>query len=158
MAKDDTVQQIADNRKARHDYFIEETYEAGIVLKGTEIKSVRRGHVQLRGSYARVQDDEIWLYDAHISPYEESGAYFNHEPMRTRKLLMHRREITKLRIKLATKGLTLVPLRIYMRGRRAKIELGLATGKKLYDKRASIADRDSKRQIERAMKSRGRDE
>ena len=158
MAKDDTVQQIADNRKARHDYFIEETYEAGIVLKGTEIKSVRRGHVQLRGSYARVQDDEIWLYDAHISPYEESGAYFNHEPMRTRKLLMHRREITKLRIKLATKGLTLVPLRIYMRGRRAKIELGLATGKKLYDKRASIAERDSKRQIERVMKSRGRDE
>jgi SsrA-binding protein len=158
MAKDDTVQQIADNRKARHDYFIEETYEAGIVLKGTEIKSVRRGHVQLRGSYARVQDGEVWLYDAHISPYEESGAYFNHEPLRTRKLLLHRREITKLRIKLATKGLTLVPLRIYMRGRRAKVELGLATGKKLYDKRASIADRDSKRQIERAMKSRGRDE
>jgi SsrA-binding protein len=154
MAKDDTVQQISDNRKARHDYFIEETYEAGIVLKGTEIKSVRRGHVQLRGSYARVQDGEVWLFDAHISPYEESGAYFNHEPMRTRKLLLHRREITKLRIKLATKGLTLVPLRIYMRGRRAKVELGLATGKKLYDKRASIAERDSKRQ----MKSRGRDE
>ena len=146
------------NRKARHDYFIEETYEAGIVLKGTEIKSVRRGHVQLRGSYARVQDGEVWLFDAHISPYEESGAYFNHEPMRTRKLLLHRREITKLRIKLATKGLTLVPLRIYMRGRRAKVELGLATGKKLYDKRASIAERDSKRQIERVMKSRGRDE
>jgi len=158
MAKDDTVQQISDNRKARHDYFIEETYEAGIVLKGTEIKSVRRGHVNLRGSYARVQDGEVWLFDAHISPYEESGAYFNHEPMRTRKLLLHRREITKLRIKLATKGLTLVPLRIYMRGRRAKIELGLATGKKLYDKRASIAERDSKRQIERVMKSRGRDE
>jgi SsrA-binding protein len=158
MAKDDTVQQISDNRKARHDYFIEETYEAGIVLKGTEIKSVRRGHVQLRGSYARVQDGEVWLFDAHISPYEESGAYFNHEPMRTRKLLLHRREITKLRIKLATKGLTLVPLRIYMRGRRAKVELGLATGKKLYDKRASIAERDSKRQIERVMKSRGRDE
>ena len=158
MAKDDTVQQISDNRKARHDYFIEETYEAGIVLKGTEIKSVRRGHVNLRGSYARVQDGEVWLFDAHISPYEESGAYFNHEPMRTRKLLLHRREITKLRIKLATKGLTLVPLRIYMRGRRAKVELGLATGKKLYDKRASIAERDSKRQIERVMKSRGRDE
>ena len=158
MAKDDTVQQIADNRKARHDYFIEETYEAGIVLKGTEIKSVRRGHVQLRGSYARVQDGEVWLYDAHISPYEESSAYFNHEPMRTRKLLLHRREITKLRTKLATKGLTLVPLRIYLRGRRAKVELGLATGNKLYDKRASIAERDSKRQIERVMKSRGRDE
>ena len=155
MAKDDTVQQIADNRKARHDYFIEETYEAGIVLKGTEIKSVRRGHVQLRGSYARIMNDEVWLFDAHISPYEESGAYFNHEPMRTRKLLLHRREIRKLRTKLATKGLTLVPLRIYLRGRRAKIELGLAQGKKLYDKRASIADRDAKRQIERAMKDRG---
>lgn len=153
--KDAAIQTIAENRKARHDYFIEETYEAGIVLTGTEIKSVRRGHVQLRGSYARIQDDEVWLYDAHISPYEESGAYFNHEPMRTRKLLLHRREIRKLRTKLATKGLTLVPLRIYLRGRRAKIELGLAQGKKLYDKRATIADRDAKRQIERAMKDRG---
>ena len=158
MGQDDTIQTISDNRKARHDYFIEENYEAGIVLTGTEIKSVRRGHVQLRGSYARIQNDELWLYDAHISPYEESGVYFNHDPMRTRKLLMHRRQILKLRIQLATKGLTLVPLRIYMRGRLAKVELGLAQGKKLYDKRASIAERDSKRQIDRAMKSRGRDE
>ncbi len=158
MAKDTTVQNIADNRKARHDYFIEETYEAGIVLTGTEIKSVRRSHVQLRGSYARVINDEIWLYDAHISPYEESGAYFNHDPMRPRKLLLHRREINKLKQKIATKGLTLVPTRLYMVGRRAKVELGIAQGKKLYDKRASIAERDSKRQIERVMKSRGRDE
>lgn len=148
---------VADNRKARHDYFVVDSYEAGIVLTGTEIKSVRRGHVQLRGSYARVVNDEVWLYDAHISPYEESGTYFNHEPTRSRKLLLHRREILKLRQAVATKGLTLVPLRMYIRGRRAKIELGLVQGKKLYDKRDSIADRDAKRQIDRAMKSRYRE-
>jgi len=150
----DSIEVMGDNRKARHDYFIQETYEAGIVLRGTEIKSIRRGHVQLRGSYARVQNGEIWLYDAHIAPYAETGELFNHEPMRPRKLLLHRREILKLHQKLATKGLTLVPLRIYLRGRLAKVELGLAQGKKLYDKRDSIADRDAKRQIERAMKNR----
>ena len=156
MAKEskDSIEVMGDNRKARHDYFIQDSYEAGIVLRGTEIKSIRRGQVQLRGSYARVQNGEIWLYDAHISPYAETGALFNHEPMRPRKLLLHRREILKLQQKLATKGLTLVPLKIYLRGRLAKVELGLAQGKKLYDKRDSIADRDAKRQIERAMKQR----
>lgn len=156
MSQEPAIQTLSDNRKARHDYHVLESYEAGIVLTGTEIKSVRRGQVQLRGSYARIQNDEIWLYDAHISPYQESSAYFNHDPMRPRKLLLHRREINKLRHQLATKGLTLVPLRIYLRGRRAKVELALAQGKKLYDKRQSIASRDAKRQIERAMKQRHR--
>lgn len=152
----DALHVVADNRKARHDYAVVDSYEAGIVLTGTEIKSVRRGHVQLRGSYARVVNGEVWLYDAHISPYEESGAYFNHEPTRSRKLLLHRREILKLRQAVTTKGLTLVPLRMYITGRRAKIELAVAQGKKLYDKRDSIADRDAKRQIDRAMKMRDR--
>ncbi|HEY1017119.1 MAG TPA: SsrA-binding protein SmpB [Herpetosiphonaceae bacterium] len=156
MAKDSETVTLAENRKARHDYFIEQTYEAGIVLTGTEIKSVRGGKVQLRGSYARIYNNEVFLYDAHIAPYEQSGAYFNHEPMRPRKLLLNRREINKLVHQISAKGLTLVPLRVYMRGRRAKVELGVAVGKKLHDKRASIADRDAKRQIERAMKDRDR--
>jgi SsrA-binding protein len=145
---------VAENRKARHDYFIDETYEAGIALTGSEIKSVRNGRLNLRGGYARVNAGEVWLYDVHISPYEQSGSYFNHEPTRPRKLLLHRREISRILGQVERQGFTLVPLRIYFKGRRAKLELGLARGKKLYDKRDDIANREAKRDIERAMKTR----
>lgn len=148
---------VADNRKARHDYDIEETFEAGIVLTGSEIKSLRAGRVNLRGSYARVYRDEVFLYEAHISPYEQSGTYFNHEPTRPRKLLLHRREINRIDGLIRQKGLTLVPTKLYFKGRRVKLELGVARGKKHYDKREDIAKRESQRDIERAMKSRSRD-
>ena len=142
------------NRKAFHDYFIEEEYEAGIVLTGSEIKSIRAGRVNLRGAYVRVDNEEAWLLDAHISPYEQSGTHFNHDPMRPRKLLLHRREINRLMGRLDAKGLTLVPLDIHFKGRRAKVKLGLARGKKLYDKRHAEAERDANRQIERVLKER----
>jgi SsrA-binding protein len=148
------TQPVSVNRKAFHDYSIEEEYEAGIVLTGSEIKSVRGGRVNLRGAYARVDGDEAWLFDAHISPYEQSGIHFNHEPTRPRKLLLHRREINRLLGKLEAKGLTLVPLDIHFRGRRAKVKLGLARGKKLFDKREATAERDATRQIERVLKER----
>ncbi|KPV49508.1 SsrA-binding protein [Kouleothrix aurantiaca] len=148
---------VADNRKARHDYFIDESYEAGIALTGSEIKSIRAGRINLRGSYARVVNGEVWLYDVHISPYDQSGKFFNHEPTRPRKLLLHRREISRILGQVERQGFTLVPLRLYFKGRNAKIDLGLARGKKLYDKRDDIAARDAKRDIERAMKSRGRE-
>ena len=156
-AKDGQQQTVADNRKARHDYFIDESYEAGIVLTGSEIKSIRAGRANLRGGYARVMNGEVWLYDVHISPYEQSGTYFNHEPTRPRKLLLHRREISRILGQVERQGFTLVPLRIYFKGRRAKLDLGLARGKKLYDKRDDLAKREAKRDIERAMKSRGRE-
>jgi SsrA-binding protein len=149
--------QLIDNRKARHDYHIEETYEAGIVLTGSEIKSVRAGRVNLRGSYARLWQGEVWVYDMHISTYEQSGKFFNHEPTRPRKLLLHRREISRIAGQVERQGYTLVPVRMYLKGRRVKIELGLARGKKLYDKRADLAERQAKRDIERVMKSRMRD-
>jgi SsrA-binding protein len=149
---------VAENRKARHDYEIEERYEAGIVLTGSEIKSVRGGKVNLRGSYARIVNGEVVLYDAHISPYEQSGKFFNHNPTRPRKLLLHRREISRLLGQVREKGLTLVPLRVYFKNRRAKVEIGVARGKKLYDKRQDLAKRDAQRDIERAIKSRGRGE
>ncbi|HNP73282.1 MAG TPA: SsrA-binding protein SmpB [Kouleothrix sp.] len=148
---------VADNRKARHDYFIDESYEAGIALTGSEIKSARAGRVNLRGGYARVVNDEVWLYDVHISPYDQSGTYFNHEPTRPRKLLLHRREISRILGQVERQGFTLVPLRLYFKGRRLKVDLGLARGKKLYDKRDDIAKREAKRDIERAMKSRSRE-
>jgi SsrA-binding protein len=147
-------QSVAENRKARHDYFIEESYEAGIVLTGSEIKAIRAGRLNLRGGYARIVNGEVWMYDVHISPYEQSGTYFNHEPTRPRKLLLHRREISRILGLVERQGMTLVPLRVYFKGRRAKLELGLARGKKLYDKRDDIAKREAKRDIERAMKSR----
>lgn len=149
---------VADNRKARHDYDIEETFEAGIVLSGSEIKSVRAGKVQLRGSFCRVYRDEVYLYEAHIATYEQSGTHFNHDPTRPRKLLLHRREIKRIDGLIRQKGLTLVPLKVYFKGRRAKVEIGVARGKKAYDKREDIAKRDAQRTIERVMKSRGRDE
>lgn len=148
---------VADNRKARHDYFIDESYEAGIVLTGSEIKSVRAGRVNLRGGYARIVGGEAFLYDVHISPYEQSGTYFNHEPTRPRKLLLHRKEISRIVGQVQRQGYTLVPLRIYFKGRRAKVELGLAKGKKLYDKRDDIASREARRDIERMMKARSRE-
>jgi SsrA-binding protein len=150
-------QTVADNRKARHDYFIDESYEAGIALTGSEIKSIRAGRVNLRGGYARVQNGEICLHDIHISPYDQSGKYFNHEPTRPRKLLLHRREISRIAGQVDRQGFTLVPLRLYFKGRRVKVDLGLARGKKLYDKREDIAKRESRRDIERAMKSRSRE-
>jgi SsrA-binding protein len=156
MSSEQPTQDIAVNRQARHEYDIEETIEAGLVLTGTEIKSVRARRVNLRGAYAQVQNGEAWIFDMHISPYEQSGTLFNHEPTRPRKLLMHRKEIERLRGKVAMKGLALVPLRIYMRGRRAKLELALARGKKLYDKRQDIAERDAKRQVQRAVRERER--
>lgn len=145
---------VADNRKARHDYFIEEQFEAGLALTGSEIKSVRAGRVNLRGGYARVENGEVWLYDVHISPYEQSGTHFNHEPTRPRKLLLHRREISRILGLVERQGYTLVPLRMYFKGRRAKLDLGLGRGKKSYDKRESIAQREAQRDIDRAMKSR----
>jgi SsrA-binding protein len=149
---------VAGNRRAYHDYFIDETMEAGLVLTGTEVKSVRAGRVNLREAYARIDNGEAFLWNAHISPYE-NGNRFNHEPQRTRKLLMHRNEISRLNTTIKKKGYTLVPLRMYFRHNVAKVELGLARGKKLYDKRDSMADRDAKRDIERALRERtsGRD-
>jgi len=141
---------IATNRKARHDYLIEDTIEAGLVLTGSEIKSIRAGQVNLRDGYATVRDGEIWLVNTHIAPYKQAS-FQNHEPRRERKLLLHRREINRLTGKLQEKGLTLVPLQLYLKNGRAKVEMGLARGKKLYDKRQSLRERDDRRQIERAM-------
>ncbi|MCL5257555.1 MAG: SsrA-binding protein SmpB [Chloroflexi bacterium] len=154
MAEHAKEKQVAVNRKAFHDYSIEEKFEAGIALTGTEIKSIRDGRVNLRDSYAKISDDEAWLMNMHVSPYGQAGGYFNHEPLRTRKLLLHRREIRYLAGKTQAKGLTLVPLRLYLKGGKAKIELGLAKGKKLYDKREALAERDAEREIERAFKIR----
>jgi len=144
-------QTITVNRKARHDYSIEETVEAGIVLTGTEIKSVRASHVNLKEAYARIEKGEAWLIGAHIAPYA-GGNRENHEPRRTRKLLLHRDEIDDLLGRTTRKGLTLVPLRLYITGRgRAKIELGLARGKQHHDRRREIAARDAKRDLEREL-------
>ena len=151
--KDAPVKVIAVNRQAYHDYFVERTVEAGISLVGTEIKSIRDGKVNLRGAYAMARKDEIWLENAHIAIYEQGNRY-NHEPMRNRKLLLHRKEIEQLQAKVETKGLTLIPLKLYLKGGKAKIELGLCRGKKLYDKREAIAERDAKRDIERIMRGR----
>lgn len=148
------VKVITANRQAYHDYTVERTVEAGISLVGTEIKSIRLGHVNLRGSYALVRKGEIWLENAHIAAYEQGGTRANHDPMRNRKLLLHKREINLLVSKVATKGLTLIPLKLYLKGGKAKIELGLCRGKKLYDKRDALAEREVKRDIERIMRGR----
>ena len=144
------VKTIATNRKARHDYHIEDTFEAGLVLTGSEIKSIRAGQVNLRDGYATIRDGELWLINTHIAPYKQASSQ-NHEPRRERKLLMHRREINRLTGKLMEKGLTLVPLQIYLKHGRAKIELGLGRGKKMHDKRQSMRERTDRRQMERAM-------
>jgi SsrA-binding protein len=144
---------IAVNRRARHDYFIEETFEAGLVLSGSEVKSLRDGKAQLKDSYGRLNRGELWLFNAHINEYSPA-ARFGHDPTRSRKLLMHRREIDRLAGKMKERGFALIPLRLYFKRGRAKVELGLARGKKLYDKRASIKERESKRELDRAMKTR----
>ncbi|HEX6798507.1 MAG TPA: SsrA-binding protein SmpB [Ktedonobacterales bacterium] len=146
---------ITTNRQAYHDYFIEETIEAGIALRGTEVKSIRAGHVNLRGSYARIAEGEAWLEGAHIAEYEQ-GTYMNHEPLRRRKLLLHRREIDRLVGKVQAKGLTLIPLKLYFTGNLVKVELGLARGKKLYDPREAIKERETARELQRVTKQRQR--
>jgi SsrA-binding protein len=152
--KDEPQKIVATNRKAYHDYFIEEKFEAGIVLQGTEVKSLREGKVNLQDSYASVRDTEVFLHHCHISPYSH-GNIMNHDPLRVRKLLLHRKEINKLLGKTQQKGLTLVPLRIYFSERgQAKVELGLAKGKKQHDRRESIKTREAGREVERAMKER----
>ncbi|RKD27507.1 SsrA-binding protein [Caminicella sporogenes DSM 14501] len=145
---------IANNKKARHDYFIEETYEAGIVLKGTEVKSIRLGRVNLKDSYAEINNGEVILHNLHISPYEK-GNIFNTDPVRPRKLLLHKREIRKLIGYTTQRGYTLVPLKIYITKRGlVKVELAVAKGKKLYDKRESIARRDAERRIQKELRQR----
>jgi SsrA-binding protein len=141
---------VAVNRKARHDYDISDTIEAGLVLTGTEIKSVRAGQVNLSDAYARVEKGEAWLINAHIAPFERGNRY-NHEPRRERKLLLHRREIDQLMGRAQAKGLTIVPLRLYLSRGRAKVELGLARGKQLHDRRRDIAARDTRRELEREL-------
>ena len=143
----------AQNKKAYHDYFIEEKYECGIELTGTEVKSLRLGQVNIKDSYASVENGEVWLKSMHISPYEK-GNIFNRDPLRERRLLMHKYEIRKLIGKLKEQGYSLVPTSIYLKGQHIKIELGLAKGKKSYDKRQSIAEASAKREIERKMKER----
>ena len=151
MAKDSRV--ITVNRKAYHDYHIEESLEAGIVLKGSEIKSIREGKVNLSDAYAKPDNGELWLYNSHIASYD-AASYNTHEPTRPRKLLLHRKEIDILAGKVVQKGLTLVPLKLYIKRGVAKVELGVARGKKAYDKRESIARRDAEREMERALKQR----
>jgi SsrA-binding protein len=150
---DSGLKVVATNRKARHEYEILDTFEAGLVLMGSEIKSIRAGHVSLQEGYVAFEGDEAWLADVHIAPYNPASRE-GHDPKRRRKLLLHRREIDRLKSRVQEKGFTVVPLRIYLKAGRAKIEIGLARGKKLYDKRQSIAERDSKRQVERAIKER----
>jgi SsrA-binding protein len=140
------------NRRARHDFHVEETFEAGLVLSGSEVKSLRAGKAQLKDSYGRIERGEVWLFNAHISLYA-AAAQFGHEPTRSRKLLLHRREIQHLIGKVKERGLTLIPLRLYFKKGRAKVELAVARGKKLYDKRASIKEREVRREMDRARKS-----
>ena len=155
MAKE-SIKLIANNKKARHDYFLEEKYEAGIVLTGTEIKSIRQGRINLKESYAKVEHGEVFVYSMNISPYDHGNIY-NVDPMRPRKLLLNRREIRKIDAALAQQGLTLIPLSLYLNEKgMAKLEIGIARGKKLYDKRESIAKRDAARNIDRMMKTRNR--
>ncbi|MDD2561683.1 MAG: SsrA-binding protein SmpB [Eubacteriales bacterium] len=142
---------VADNRRARHDYFVEESYECGIELKGTEVKSMRQGKVNLKESYARVKDGQVWAEGMHISPYEQ-GSIFNADPLRPKRLLLHKSEIRKLQAQVMRQGMTLIPLKIYLKDGRMKLELGVCRGKHLHDKRDDIADRDAKRDMERALR------
>lgn len=146
---------IAQNRKAYHDYFIEETLEAGVVLTGTEVKSLRDGRANLRDSYATFDDGELYLIGAHISPYEQ-GNLFNHDPVRRRKLLLHAKELHKLHAKVREAGYALIPTKLYFKDGRVKVEIGVGRGKKLYDKREAIAKRDADREMERALRQRQR--
>ena len=150
MAKE-PVKLIANNKKAYHDYFIEEKYEAGLVLHGTEVKSLRMGKCSIKEAFIRIEKEEVYIYGMHISPYEK-GNIFNKDPLRVKKLLLHKQQIRKLIGNSAEKGYTIVPLQVYFRDGRAKIEIGLAKGKKLYDKRQDIAKKDQKREAEKELK------
>ncbi|WP_050637042.1 SsrA-binding protein SmpB [Candidatus Stoquefichus sp. SB1] len=143
---------VAQNKKAYHDFFILDTFEAGIELQGTEIKSVRKGSVNLKDSFIRIKNDEAYIENMHIAPYEQ-GNRFNHEPLRTRKLLLHKKEIKKLQKEVKESGLTIVPTKLYFNTAKLKVEIALARGKKLYDKRQDLKEKDSKRDIERALKN-----
>lgn len=143
---------VCTNRKARHDYFIEEVQEAGMVLVGTEVKSLREGRANLKDSYATIKDDEVFLFNCHISPFSQANR-FNHEPLRIRKLLLKKKEIKKLAVKIQQRGYTLIPLKIYFKGKHAKLELGLGRGKRKYDKRAALKEAEDKRDISRALKA-----
>ncbi|WP_058260158.1 SsrA-binding protein SmpB [Fenollaria timonensis] len=149
--KDEDIKLVANNKKARHDYFIEKIYEAGLVLKGTEVKSIRQGRVNLKESYVIVKDGEVFVFGMHISPYKE-GNIFNEDPLRTRKLLLNKNEIRKISQDVKLAGSTVVPLRLYFKNGRAKLEIALAKGKKLYDKRESQRERDIKRSLDRKYK------
>ncbi len=152
MAKE-SMKLVANNKKAYHDYFVDEKYEAGLVLHGTEVKSLRMGKCSIKESFIRIENGEVWVYGMHISPYE-MGNIFNKDPLRPKKLLMHKAEINKLLGKIKEKGFTLVPLQVYFKEGRAKIEIGLCRGKKLYDKRQDIAKKDQRREAEKDFKIR----
>lgn len=151
MTDKDSIKLISQNKKAYHDYFIEETYECGISLAGTEVKSVRLGQINLKDSFASVQSGEVMIIGMHISPYEK-GNIFNKDPLRERKLLMHKAEIRRLIGKVREDGYSLIPTKVYLKGSKVKIELALAKGKKLYDKRSAIAEKEAKRRIDRKIK------
>lgn len=153
MAEKEKMKLIANNKKAYHDYFIDETYEAGIELHGTEVKSMRMGKCSVKESFIRIENGEVFVYGMHVSPYEK-GNIFNKDPLRVKKLLLHKAQINKLAGKLAEKGYTLVPLQVYFKDGRAKVEIGLARGKKLYDKRQDIAKKDQRREAEKEFKIR----
>lgn len=151
MAKEKDSRLIANNKKAYHDYFIEENYEAGISLHGTEVKSLRMGKCSIKEAFVRIENEEVYIYGMHISPYEK-GNIFNRDPLRVKKLLLHKYEIRKLKAKIQEKGYTLVPLKVYFNKSLVKVEIGLAKGKKLYDKRQDIAKKDQRREAERDFK------
>ena len=153
MAKQRGTKLIANNKKAYHDYFIEDTYEAGIALVGTEVKSLRMGKCSIKEAFVRIEDGEVFVYGMHVSPYEK-GNIFNKDPLRVKKLLLHKYEINKLLGKIKEKGYTLVPLQVYFKDGKVKVEIGLARGKKLYDKREAIAKKDQRREAEKEFKVR----
>ncbi|SIT91325.1 SsrA-binding protein SmpB [Edaphobacillus lindanitolerans] len=153
MAKNHDSRVLAQNKKASHDYFIEDTIEAGIVLQGTEIKSVRNGKVQLRDAFVRIRNNEAWISNMHISPYEQ-GNRFNHEPLRSRKLLLHKKQINELIGKTKEQGFAIIPLKMYVKNGYAKVLIGIAKGKKKYDKREDLKKKEAKREVERAFKAR----
>ena len=152
---DASIKQISKNKKAWHDYFIEDSFEAGISLSGTEVKSIRQGSVNLKDSYCNINNGEIFVRGMHISPYEK-GNIFNRDPLRDRKLLMHKREIRKLQAAVMQDGLTIVPLSVYLKNQYVKVQVGLARGKKLHDKREDMARKDAKREMDRTLKERNR--
>lgn len=155
MADKENKKVLATNRKAQHDYFIEDRYEAGVELYGTEVKSIRQGTLNLRDSFCTIKNGELWVRGMHISPYEK-GNIFNRDPLRPKRLLLHKREIWKLKAKVEQDGYTLVPTSVYLKGPRVKVEIAVAKGKRLHDKRDAAAERDAKREMERVLKSNNR--